>query len=140
MGAGLLTNCVELRSALDGGEGVALEQRADLGLAVPAVAAESADRGELAGLGPPGDRLRVDAEQRRHFGRGEERLGLGTLTWSRHGVPLSWGFRKMHGSRCPVALPRRNTGPGSAFRRQVSISRGPFPTWAYRLVHCVPPQ
>src|SRR3954470_21228682 len=50
------------------------EQRADLGLPVAAVAAESADRGELAGLGPPRDRLGVDAEEGGDLGRGEQGL------------------------------------------------------------------
>lgn len=52
------------------------EQFPDLGLAVPAVAAKCANRTQLSSLCPPSNRLRVDAEHRRNFGRGEQWLGL----------------------------------------------------------------
>src|SRR3954447_16036879 len=70
-------------SALHGGS-VAVEERANLGLAVAAVAAERANRGELAGLGPPRHGLRVDAEQRRDLRRREQGLGLRTMANRRH--------------------------------------------------------
>src|SRR5579862_7528228 len=50
------------------------EQRANLALAVAAVAAEGADRGELACLGPPRNGLGVDAEHRRDLGGRKQRL------------------------------------------------------------------
>jgi len=53
------------------------EQRADLGLAIAAVATEGADRGELAALGPAGDRLGVHAEHRGDLGRRQQCLGVG---------------------------------------------------------------
>ena len=40
------------------------------------MATEGADRGELAGLCPAGDRLGVYAEHGGYLGRGEERLGV----------------------------------------------------------------
>src|SRR5690606_11861804 len=60
--------------------GYAAEQLAHLGLPVTTVAAEGPDGRDLPGLGPPGDRLRVDTEQRGHLGRGEQRVRL-ALTW-----------------------------------------------------------
>ena len=50
------------------------EQLTDLGLAVAAVATEGADRAQLARLGPPGDRLRVDPEHGRNLCRREQRF------------------------------------------------------------------
>src|ERR1700722_1652807 len=51
-----------------------LKHRADLGLEVPAVTAQSADGTQLAGLGPPCHRLRVDAERGGDRGGSEERV------------------------------------------------------------------
>jgi hypothetical protein len=56
--------------------GDAAEQCPDLGLLVAPVAAEGADRAELAGLGPPSHGLGVDPEHGRHLGRGEEGFGF----------------------------------------------------------------
>src|SRR5512144_2323598 len=56
------------------------EQGAHLAFPVAAVAAERPDRGELAGLRPPRDRLRVDAERRRDLGGGEQRLAVGSAS------------------------------------------------------------
>src|SRR3546814_11193387 len=64
-----------------------LEERLDLGLLVAAVAAERADRGEVAALRPAGDRLRVDLEQRTDLGRGEQWL----VVERGHVVPFGWG-------------------------------------------------
>src|SRR3546814_8408195 len=58
-----------------------------LGLLVAAVAAERADRGEVAALRPAGDRLRVDLEQRTDLGRGEQWL----VVERGHVVPFGWG-------------------------------------------------
>src|SRR5687768_114970 len=52
-----------------------LEAPLDLGGAEAAVAAEGADGRELAGAGPPGDRLGVHAEQLRDLRGGEQRFG-----------------------------------------------------------------
>src|SRR3954469_12480333 len=52
------------------------EQLANLGLAVAAVTAERADRGQLAGLRPSRDRLRVHPEQGGDFGWSQQRLRL----------------------------------------------------------------
>ena len=52
------------------------EQVAYFGLAIPAMSAESPDRAQLAGLGPSGDRLRVDSKHGRDLSRGEQRFGL----------------------------------------------------------------
>src|SRR3954469_4442796 len=54
----------------------AREQRTDLGLAIAAVTAERADRGELAALRPAGDRLRVNAEHGGDLGRRQQCLGV----------------------------------------------------------------
>jgi hypothetical protein len=49
----------------------------NLGLTVTAVAAERADRGQLAGFCPTRDRFGVNAKHRRHFGGREQWLCLG---------------------------------------------------------------
>ncbi len=54
----------------------ARQKSADLGLPVPAVAAERPDRRELPSLRPPGDCLGVNPEHRRDLCRREQRLGL----------------------------------------------------------------
>src|ERR1700709_1787970 len=65
------------------------------GLAIPAMSAKSPDRAQLAGLGPPGDRLRVNPEHGRNFCRREQRFGL---RWPRiHSGPPSQLFLR----RCP---------------------------------------
>ena len=51
------------------------EQGTDLGLPVPAVAAEGTDRRQLAGLCPACDRLGIHPEHGRHLCRREQRLG-----------------------------------------------------------------
>ena len=53
------------------------EQRPDLRLAVSAMPAEGPDRGQLAGLGPPGHGLRVDSEHGGDLGRCQQRLSVG---------------------------------------------------------------
>src|SRR5215211_4839396 len=64
--------------------GQAVDQRPDLAVRVPAVAAEGADEGQLALLGPAGDGLRRHLEQGRGLRRGQvlgfTRLGLAHLT------------------------------------------------------------
>src|SRR6476620_11988271 len=60
------------------------EQPADLALAVSAVAAEGAQRGELAGLGPPGHGLGVDPEKGSDLRRRQQCLGVNGATG--HGV------------------------------------------------------
>src|SRR5665647_1061936 len=54
----------------------ATEQSAHLGCVVAAVATEGLDRRDLAGLGPAGDGLGVDAEQRGDLRRRQQSLGL----------------------------------------------------------------
>src|SRR3546814_5917925 len=49
-----------------------LDQGLDLGLLVAAVAAQRANAGQLPGLSPAGDRLRVDLEAGRDLGGGEQ--------------------------------------------------------------------
>src|SRR4051794_15026582 len=88
-GVAVLSGKVPARLALYSRR-VAVEQGANLGLAVTAVAAQRADRGELAGLGPARHGLRVDAEQRRNLRRGEQSLGFGTMADRRHGAALLW--------------------------------------------------
>jgi hypothetical protein len=63
----MLVVLVEQALRVGRGVRVALEQRADLGLAVSAVTAERANRGELAGLSPTSDRLGVNTEKRRYL-------------------------------------------------------------------------
>src|SRR3954454_23963221 len=53
---------------------VALEQRAHLGLAEPAVATRSPDAADTPGGGPTRDRLGVDAEQRGHLARCQQTI------------------------------------------------------------------
>src|SRR5450631_4449744 len=53
------------------------QQSPNLSLAIAAVSTERAYRRELARLRPARDRFGVDAEHRRHLGRGQERLSLG---------------------------------------------------------------
>src|SRR5438270_14076606 len=104
--------------------GVAFEQRADLGLAVAAVAAQRADRGQFAGLGPACDGLRVDAEQRRDLGRGQQWLGLRALTWRRHRrCPPSWGYVTRVLFR--VAWPSMHSGPITAYAEPLSVQSVP---------------
>src|SRR5579859_4932476 len=55
----------------------AAEQCADLGLPIPAVAAQGANRRELAGLRPPRHRLRIHAEHRGNLGRRQKRFSFG---------------------------------------------------------------
>src|SRR5664280_3922064 len=52
------------------------QQPAYLSLPVAAVPTEGPDGRQLAGLGPPGNRLPIHAEHRGHLGRGEQRLRL----------------------------------------------------------------
>ena len=68
-----------------GGDDVA-QELLDLGLAVAAVATQSADGGQLAGLGPTRDRLRVHAEHGGHLSRREEGFSFGRSRY--HGAPL----------------------------------------------------
>ena len=61
------------------------DQALDLGLAIPAVAAECADRIQLACLRPPSDRLGVDSEQGGDLRRGQQTL---SNMWLNHqGTP-----------------------------------------------------
>src|ERR1700678_2613829 len=74
------------------------EQCANLGLPVPAVTPERTDGGQLAGLRPPGDGLRVHSEHRRDLRWGKQRLGLGCAcrhvyglsSWTGTAILRSW--------------------------------------------------
>src|SRR3954468_14436251 len=106
-GVAVLSGKVPARLALYSRR-VAVEQGANLGLAVAAVAAQRANRGELAGLGPARHGLRVDAEQRRDLGRCEQSLGLGTMADRRHVVPpFLWNV-----TGSPVPRERRKYAEG----------------------------
>src|SRR5262249_28400902 len=65
-----------------------------------AVAAERADGRDLAGTGPAGHRLGVDAEHRRHLGGGEQGVVLVRLVVGpvRHGVSPRWVARGWPGA------------------------------------------
>jgi len=81
-------------SSASGGEIRSAQEVADLCLAVKAVTAECAQRGELASLGPPGDRFWVDTEELGDLSGGQE--GLGVNGAAGHGVP-----RATQGFGCP---------------------------------------
>ncbi len=85
----------------------AREQRTDLGLPVPSVPAQRADRRQLAGLGPPRDRLGVDAEESRDLGRSEQRLRRVGRSGG-HGHPPRTGRIPRVGTSCPVEAPGGN--------------------------------
>src|SRR6185312_9062312 len=53
---------------------LALQKCADFRFTVPAVSAERTNSAQLARLCPARNRLRVDAEHRRHLGRGQQGL------------------------------------------------------------------
>ena len=69
------------------------QQLLDLRLAVAAVATESADSGQLAGLGPARDRLRVHAEHGGHLSGREEGFCFGRSRY--HGAPLCCGLSEL---------------------------------------------
>src|SRR3546814_21179179 len=81
-----------------------LDQGLDLGLLVAAVAAQRADAGQLPGLSPARDRLRVALEAGRDPRRGEPELvghcgafrvgGARPPRWGRGGLCQSWPFER----------------------------------------------
>src|SRR5690606_8312536 len=82
------------------------EQLADLGLAVAPASAERADRAALAGLRPPGDRLRVDPEHR------------GGLCWREQRL-------RLHGSHAHRGPPRASRRARARLRRSVAPPAAP---------------
>lgn len=76
--------------------GQVLEQIADFALAVAAMAAQGANRGEFACLRPAGDRLWIDSKERGDLRWGEELLAFeGTLH----------AHRLRSGARCEKGIP-----------------------------------
>src|SRR4051794_15235058 len=76
---------VSVSGAALGGDDVA-QEFLDFGLAVASVATESADGGQLAGLGPARDRLRVHTEHGGYLSGREEGFCFGRSRY--HGAPL----------------------------------------------------
>ncbi len=92
----------------------AAEQPTDFGLPVAAMPTQGADARQLACLGPPGDGLGVNPEQRGHLCRGEQGLGCrpglniasGVLhfrLWRRPRLPAPPGFPPRSGLRADLA-------------------------------------
>ena len=79
------------------------EQGTDLGLPVPAVAAEGTDRRQLAGLCPACDRLGIHPEHGRYLCRREQRLGLGRACGHMYGLSSWTGTAILRG--CYLAPP-----------------------------------
>src|SRR5665647_959959 len=112
----------------------ATEQSAHLGRVVAAVATEGLDRRDLAGLGPAGDGLGVDAEQRGDLRRRQQSLGL-----ARSGVHVvlpSMSAARAGGMRqCHVLHHRDRPTQNAALwtERRVATNFGPAPTGSARI-------
>src|SRR2546425_8104206 len=87
----------------------AFEKAHYLGFPVPAVPAERPDRGELPGLRPPRDRLRIDAEEGGDLGGGEQRLARRLVPL--HPIPSLPGVRPGGVPRCPIRSRAQIVGP-----------------------------
>src|SRR5215470_8728979 len=98
---------------------LSLQQGANLRFAVAAVAAQGTDGAQLARLRPARNGLRVDAEHRRHLGRGQQ--GLWLVRTRCHSVTPP--YIPINANRGPIR-PTRFYGPASPR----------CPTWSERLI------